>query len=241
MNPWYFRCHSMTAWKVPRWFRDSLGIMHPWLVWWMWCWHGNVVEGLQRLEGVNISKGRVRVEGMERSHVAAENIGEQRRMLRMNFYTTVSPEQLSSRSFDHLLQKKAFSEHIMHWGLTRCIWCLIGGMRVSVRPFVWLVSSLHAFLMVPHFLGSFTIWKVKEVIPGQAAFSNRKSWSIENIAFCSQWPFFGIPHGLFTQISTLSAGACLQNSPRNLLAICMWASLQSLIFLPCSSLSQNIK
>ena len=46
------------------------------------------MEGLRRLEGVNISKGRVRVEGVEQSHVAAENIGEQRRMLRMKFYIT---------------------------------------------------------------------------------------------------------------------------------------------------------
>ena len=34
------------------------------------------MEGLRRPEGVNISKGRVRVEGVERSHMAAENIGE---------------------------------------------------------------------------------------------------------------------------------------------------------------------
>ena len=46
------------------------------------------MEGLWRLEGVNISKGRVRAEGMEQSHVAAENIGEQRRMLGMKFYIT---------------------------------------------------------------------------------------------------------------------------------------------------------
>ena len=46
------------------------------------------MEGLQRLEGVNISKGQVRAEGMERSHVAAENIREQRRMLGMKFYVT---------------------------------------------------------------------------------------------------------------------------------------------------------
>ena len=41
--------------------------------------------------GVNISKGQVRVEGVERSHMAAENIGEQWRMLRMKFYVTVFP------------------------------------------------------------------------------------------------------------------------------------------------------
>ena len=46
------------------------------------------MEGLWRLEGVNISKGQVRAEGMERSHVAAENIREQWRMLGMNFYVT---------------------------------------------------------------------------------------------------------------------------------------------------------
>ena len=34
------------------------------------------MEGLQRPEGVNILKGQVRAEGMERSHVAAENNGE---------------------------------------------------------------------------------------------------------------------------------------------------------------------
>ena len=48
-----------------------------------------MAEGLPRPEGVNISKGQVMAEGMERSHVAAENIGEQRRMLRMKFYVTV--------------------------------------------------------------------------------------------------------------------------------------------------------
>ena len=47
-----------------------------------------MAEGLQRPEGVNILKGQVRVEGVERGHVAAENIGEQRRMLRMKFYIT---------------------------------------------------------------------------------------------------------------------------------------------------------
>ena len=88
MDPWYFQCHSMTAWKVPRWFHNSPGIMHPWLVWWMWCWRRNVVEGLWRLEGVNIPKGQVRAEGVERSHMAAENIREQWRMLRMKFYIT---------------------------------------------------------------------------------------------------------------------------------------------------------
>ena len=92
MNPWYFQCCSVTAWKVPRWFCDSLGIMRLWLVWWMWCWRGNVVEGLQRPEGVNISKGWVRVEGMEQSHMAAENIREQWRMLGMKFYVTETRE-----------------------------------------------------------------------------------------------------------------------------------------------------
>ena len=47
------------------------------------------MEGLQRPEGVNISKGQVRAEGVEQSHVAAENIREQRRMLGMNFYVTI--------------------------------------------------------------------------------------------------------------------------------------------------------
>ena len=51
----------------------------------------NVVEGLWRPEGINILKGRVRVEGMEQSHVAAENIGEQQRMLGMKLYVTVFP------------------------------------------------------------------------------------------------------------------------------------------------------
>ena len=46
------------------------------------------MEGLWRPEGINILKGRVRVEGMERSHMAVENIGEQRRMLGMKFYIT---------------------------------------------------------------------------------------------------------------------------------------------------------
>ena len=49
------------------------------------------MEGLWRPEGVNISKGQVRAEGIEQSHVAAENIGEQQRMLGMKFYITVSP------------------------------------------------------------------------------------------------------------------------------------------------------
>ena len=47
-----------------------------------------MAERLQRPEGVNISKGRVRAECMERSHMAAENIGEHWRMLRMKFYVT---------------------------------------------------------------------------------------------------------------------------------------------------------
>ena len=47
------------------------------------------MEGLWRPEGVNILKGRVRAEGMEQSHMAAENIGEQQRMLRMKFYITL--------------------------------------------------------------------------------------------------------------------------------------------------------
>ena len=51
-----------------------------------------MAEGLQRLEGVNISKGQVRVECMEQSHVAAENIGEHRRMFRMKFYVTQEME-----------------------------------------------------------------------------------------------------------------------------------------------------
>ena len=97
MNLWYFQCRSVTAQKVPRWFCDSPGIMHPWLVWWMWCRHGYVVEGLWGLEGVNISKGRVRAESMEWSHMAAENIGEQRRMLVMRFYVTASTSHTASR------------------------------------------------------------------------------------------------------------------------------------------------
>ena len=79
MNPWYFQCRSMTAQKVPRWFHDSPGIMCLWLVWWVWCWCRNVAERLRRPEGVNISKGQVRVECMEQSHMAVENTGEHRR------------------------------------------------------------------------------------------------------------------------------------------------------------------
>ena len=41
-------------------------------------------------EGVNISKGQVRVECVEQIHVAVENIGEYRRMLGMKFYVTAS-------------------------------------------------------------------------------------------------------------------------------------------------------
>ena len=48
------------------------------------------MEELRRLEGVSILKGRVRVEGMEQSHVAVENIREQWRMLGMKFYVTTS-------------------------------------------------------------------------------------------------------------------------------------------------------
>ena len=44
---------------------------------------------LQRPEGVNISKGQVRVECVEQSHVAAENTGEHQRMLRMKVYITM--------------------------------------------------------------------------------------------------------------------------------------------------------
>ena len=47
------------------------------------------MERLQRLEGVNISKGQVRGECMEQSHVAVENIRECQRMLRMKFYVTL--------------------------------------------------------------------------------------------------------------------------------------------------------
>ena len=47
-----------------------------------------MAEGLRRPEGVNILKRQVRVEGVEQSHMAAENIGEQQRMLRMKFYVT---------------------------------------------------------------------------------------------------------------------------------------------------------
>ena len=65
----------------------------------------NAVEGLWRPEGVNILKGRVRVEGMERSHMAAENIGEQWRMLRMKFYITMFyTYKLSDKCDSHILQ-----------------------------------------------------------------------------------------------------------------------------------------
>ena len=46
------------------------------------------MERLQRPDGVNISKGQVRAECVERNHVAAENTGEHRRMLGMKFYIT---------------------------------------------------------------------------------------------------------------------------------------------------------
>ena len=46
------------------------------------------MERLQRPKGVNISKGQVRAECMEQSHVAAENTGEHWRMLGMKFYIT---------------------------------------------------------------------------------------------------------------------------------------------------------
>ena len=88
MYLWYFQCCSVTAWKVPRWFCDSLGIICLWLIWWVWRWCGNVAERLQRPEGVNISKGRVRAECMERSHMAVENTREHWRMLGMKFYVT---------------------------------------------------------------------------------------------------------------------------------------------------------
>ena len=44
------------------------------------------MEKLQRLEGVNILKGQVRAEWVERGHMAVENTGEHRRMLRMKLY-----------------------------------------------------------------------------------------------------------------------------------------------------------
>ena len=47
-----------------------------------------MAERLRRLEGVNILKGRVRVEWVEWGHVAAENTREHQRMLRMKFYVT---------------------------------------------------------------------------------------------------------------------------------------------------------
>ena len=49
------------------------------------------MERLQRPEGVNILKGRVRAEWVEWGHVAAENTGEHWRMLRKKFYVTVFP------------------------------------------------------------------------------------------------------------------------------------------------------
>ena len=48
-----------------------------------------MAERLWKPEGVNISKGRVRVECVERSHMAVENTGEHRRMLGMKFYITI--------------------------------------------------------------------------------------------------------------------------------------------------------
>ena len=88
MYPWCFQWHSVTAQKVPRWFHDSLGIMCPWLIWWVWCWHGNVVERLWKSEDVNILKGRVGVEWVEWGHVAAESTGEHRRMIGKKFHIT---------------------------------------------------------------------------------------------------------------------------------------------------------
>ena len=51
------------------------------------------MEKLQRPEGVNILKGRVRAEWVEWGHVAVENTGEHQRMLGMKFYITVFPPQ----------------------------------------------------------------------------------------------------------------------------------------------------
>ena len=48
----------------------------------------NAAERLQRLEGVNILKGQVRVEWVEQGHVAAENTREHQRMIGMKFYIT---------------------------------------------------------------------------------------------------------------------------------------------------------
>ena len=122
MDPWYFQCCSMTAWKVPRWFCDSPGIMRPWLVWWMWCWHGNVAEGLRRPEGVNISKGRVRAEGMERSHVAAENIREQQRMLGMKFYITLRQHYSPMWTGSNPFSTASHEGHIRHLEHKRWQW-----------------------------------------------------------------------------------------------------------------------
>ena len=52
------------------------------------------MEGLWRLGGVNVLKGQVRAEGMEQSHMAAENIREQQRMLGMKFYVTTLQHKL---------------------------------------------------------------------------------------------------------------------------------------------------
>ena len=41
------------------------------------------------MEGVNILKGQVRVEWVERGHMAVENTGEHRRMIGMKFYITL--------------------------------------------------------------------------------------------------------------------------------------------------------
>ena len=50
-----------------------------------------MAERLQKQEGINIMKGQVGVEWVEWGHVAAENIGEHRKMLRKKFYVTVFP------------------------------------------------------------------------------------------------------------------------------------------------------
>ena len=62
------------------------------------------MERLWRPEGVNNSKGRVRVECVERSHVAAENIGEHQRMLGMKFYVTGTSE--NKRWHSHASQER---------------------------------------------------------------------------------------------------------------------------------------
>ena len=68
------------------------------------------MERLQKLEGVNILKGRVGAEWVEWGHMAAENIGEHWRMLGKKFYITAVNSTVASvvHTFQHSILEEDY-------------------------------------------------------------------------------------------------------------------------------------